>query len=203
MNQKLKKTILFVDFENIQNLDLSIVQKQDIDIKIFLGQSQNKITLELVRNTQHFGERVEWIKIEGTGSNSLDFYIAFYLGKFFKDFGNCSFVILSKDKGFDPLVEYICKQNVNCQRIQSLLELSQDKDLPITENKDLFKIIMDKLCKINKNQRPKAKNTFRRYIQSVLIKEKLSDEDIDKLMNEFFVQNKVSEDKNHHITYNF
>lgn len=127
MSQKLKKTILFVDYENIQNIDLSVIQEQEIEIKIFVGQAQNKIPIELVQVTQKFGQKVEWIKIEGSGSNALDFHIAFYLGRFSKSIGEGSFLILSKDKGFDPLIKYINKSKVNCQRIQSLLELSQKK----------------------------------------------------------------------------
>lgn len=63
MNQEMKKTILLVDYENIQNLDLSIIQEQDIDIKIFVGQAQNKIPIELAKSTQQLGQRVEWIQI--------------------------------------------------------------------------------------------------------------------------------------------
>ncbi|MEB3180325.1 MAG: PIN domain-containing protein [Nostocaceae cyanobacterium] len=202
MNQKLKKTILLVDYENIQNIDLSLVQKQDIDIKIFLGQSQNKIPLELVQITQQFGQRVEWIIIEGSGSNALDFHIAFFLGKLSQDSGNSSFIILSKDKGFDPLIKYISKQNVRCQRIQSLSELSKDKDLLISQNKDLVAKIIDNLSKIQKNKRPKTRKTLHQYIKSLLIQKKLSEQEIDTLMDTLFLEKKVSEVSNH-ITYNF
>jgi len=202
MNQKLKKTILFVDYENIQNLDLSQVQKQDIDIKIFLGQSQNKIPLELVQVTQQFGQRVEWIIIEGAGSNALDFHIAFFLGKLSQDSGNSSFIILSKDKGFDPLIKYISKQNMKCQRIESLKELSKEKDLVVSQNKDLVAKIIDNLSKIQKNKRPKTRKTLHQYIKSLLIKNKLSQQEIDTLLDTLFLDKKVFEASNH-ITYNF
>lgn len=38
MSQNLKKIILLVDYENIQHIDLSVIQEQDIDVKIFIGQ---------------------------------------------------------------------------------------------------------------------------------------------------------------------
>ncbi len=63
MSQKPKKIILLVDYENVQDLDLSVIQEREIDIKIFVGQTQNKIPLELVQATQKLGQRVEWIKI--------------------------------------------------------------------------------------------------------------------------------------------
>lgn len=202
MSQKLNKTVLLVDYENIQNIDLSVIQEQDIDIKIFVGQAQNKIPIELVQATQRFGQRVEWIKIEGTGSNALDFHIAFYLGKFSKDIAGGSFLILSKDKGFDPLIRYINKSKVNCQRIQSLLELSKEKDVLISQNTDSIVKVIENLSKIQKNKRPRTRKTLRQHIKSLLTQKKLSDQEIDTLVDTLFVQKKISEASNH-LTYNF
>jgi hypothetical protein len=202
MSQKLKKTILLVDYENIQNIDLSVIQEQDIDIKIFVGQAQNKIPIELVQATQRFGQRVEWIKIEEAGSNALDFHIAFYLGRFSKDIGGGSFLILSKDKGFDPLIKYINKSKVNCQRIQSLLELSKEKDALISQNTDSVAKVIENLSKIQKNKRPRTRKTLRQHIKTLLTQKKLSDQEIDTLVNTLFVQKKIYEASNH-LTYNF
>jgi hypothetical protein len=117
-----KKTILLVDYENIHHIDLSIVQNQEVDIKIFVGQAQSKIPMELVQTAQKLGERVEWIKVDGSGNNALDFYIAFYLGKLTHG-DHLSFVILSKDKGFDPLIKHINKIQIKCKRIEELSQL--------------------------------------------------------------------------------
>lgn len=202
MSQKLKKTILLVDYENIQNIDLAVIQDKDIDIKIFVGQAQNKIPIELVQAMQRFGKRVEWIKIEGSGSNALDFHIAFYLGRFSKDIGEGSFLILSKDKGFDPLVKYINKSKTNCQRIQSLLELSKEKDELISQNADSIAKVFENLSKIQKNKRPRTRKTLRQHIKSLLTQKKLSDQEIDTLVDTLFVEKKISEVSNH-LTYNF
>jgi len=202
MNQKLKKIILLVDYENIQNIDLSVIQKENIDIKIFIGQAQNKIPVELVQATQQFGQRVEWIKIEGAGSNALDFHIAFYLGMFSKDIGDGSFLILSNDKGFDPLIKYMNNSKINCKKIQSLLELSKEKDVFISQNANPITKVIEHLSKIQKNNRPKTRKTLRQYIKSLLIKKKLSDQEIDTLLNTLFVEKKISE-VNNHLTYNF
>lgn len=202
MNQKTKKAILLVDYENIQNIDLSVIQDPEIEIKIFVGQSQNKIPLELVQATQRFGHRVEWIKIDGSGSNALDFHIAFYLGRFSKDVGSGCFLVLSKDKGFDPLIKYINKNQISCQRIQSLLELSQEKDVLISQNTDSIAKVLENLSKIQKNKRPRTRKTLRQHIKSLLTQKKLSDQEIDTLVDTLFVQKKISEASNH-LTYNF
>lgn len=202
MSQKLKKTILLVDYENIQNIDLSIIHDQDIEIKIFVGQAQNRIPIELVQATQRFGQRVEWIKIEGAGSNALDFHIAFYLGRWSKGAEGSSFLILSKDKGFDPLMKYLNRSKINCQRIQSLLELSREKDMLPAENTDSIAKVIENLSKIQKNKRPRTRKTLRQHIKSLLVQKKLNDQEIDTLVDTLFVQKKVSEVSGH-LTYSF
>ncbi len=43
-------------------------------------------------------------KIEGNGSNALDFHIAMELGCIIENSNKPECVVLSKDKGFDPLL---------------------------------------------------------------------------------------------------
>lgn len=198
---KPNKTILLVDYENIQNIDLSLIKEENIEIKIFVGQTQNKIPFNLVQTAQRFGQRLEWIKIEGIGNNALDFHIAFCLGRLFKDIEGSTFLILSKDKGFDPLVRYINKSKANCHRIPSLVEFFQEKGI-IAQNTDLVVEVLEKLSKVQKNKRPRTKTTLQQYLKSLLRQKKLSEQEINILVETLFVQNKISEGTNR-LTYNF
>jgi hypothetical protein len=103
---KMSDKFLLIDYENIQKVDLSDVADNTL-VRIFVGQSQKSIPIELVKQAQRFGHHLEWIKIEGEGKNALDFHITFYLGKLQTEHKAASFVILSKDKGFDPLIKHI------------------------------------------------------------------------------------------------
>lgn len=58
--------LLLVDFENVQQVDLSHVGPTT-RVVIFHGASQKSVPIELVTATQSLGERVEWMKIEGNG----------------------------------------------------------------------------------------------------------------------------------------
>lgn len=196
------RTILLVDFENVQNIDVSIIPHKDIEIKIFVGQSQNKISFDLVQATQCFGNAIEWIKVEGIGSNSLDFYIAFYLGRLSRDNPKTTFIILSKDKGFDPLIKYICKQKIACQRIQTLLELANEKEQVIIQDEDLIVKVIENLSKIDKNKRPRTRRTLRQHIKTLLAQKKLSEQQLDTLVDTLIVQKKVTEVSDR-IAYNF
>lgn len=62
MTQKVTpKVTLLVDYENVQQLDLLKVQ-EEIEIKIFLGQSQSKIPIDLVQSVQRSISSTFWNK---------------------------------------------------------------------------------------------------------------------------------------------
>lgn len=67
-------TLIIVDFENIQDIkDLNILS--NVEIKVIVGKSQNKISIETVQLLQKFGNLLEWIKVPGQGKNALDFLL--------------------------------------------------------------------------------------------------------------------------------
>lgn len=93
MNQKL----LLVDFENVHQVDLSRLDESFIVI-IFVGANQKSIPIELVTKAQTLGSRLEWHKVEGNGTNALDFFIACKLGQVLEKSPQFHCIVLSKDK---------------------------------------------------------------------------------------------------------
>jgi hypothetical protein len=129
----LTKKLLLIDFENVQEIgDLSKVPGS-FHIVVFVGAHQKKFSADLVIKNQNLGSRLEWKQIEGNGKNALDFCIAYELGEFFKAYdlrdvsrkgeAQPECVILSGDKGFDPLLVGLKKKGRNCKRVKSLQEL--------------------------------------------------------------------------------
>ena len=98
--------VLFVDLENVQKVDLSLVPA-DARVMIFYGVTQKKLPEELVVKAQPLGVRLKWVKISGQGPNALDFHIAFYLGQELANNPTAECVILSRDTGFDPLIRHL------------------------------------------------------------------------------------------------
>lgn len=198
------KTILLVDYENVSNFDLSVILDANIEIKIFVGYSQNKIPLNLVQNTQRLGNTVEWIKIQGSGNDSLDFHIAFFLGILSKENPNNSFIILSKDKGFDPLIKYISNQNIACKRVETLIALLRDAKTRQNSRYNELKIkLIENLSKIDQEKRPKKLKTLRQYIKSVFSQSNLEESEVDKLMELLHINKKIEFNLNNSISYNF
>jgi hypothetical protein len=189
---------LLIDYENIQKVDLSDVPDNML-VRIFVGHSQKSIPFELVQQAQRFGQCIEWIRVEGQGNNALDFHIAFYLGKLRTEHKTASFIILSKDKGFDPLITHINKLKGNCQRINSLLELSGSKDNSLKDQN--LKRTIELLTKIEKSKRPRKRITLSQHISS-FFQNKLTGAELDKIIDYLFIKKLVSEtgDK---LSYNF
>jgi hypothetical protein len=60
---------VFVDFENVQEVDLSPIAGQAVQVTLLLGKNQTKIDLELVKQIQQFGSQVKLIEVGGPGRN--------------------------------------------------------------------------------------------------------------------------------------
>ncbi len=189
---------LLIDYENIQKVDLSDAP-DNILIRIFVGHSQKKIPFELVQQAQRFGSCIEWVRVEGQGNNALDFHIAFYLGKLLTEHKTASFIILSKDKGFDTLIAHINKLKGNCRRINSLFELSGLCD-NFSKDQNLKRTI-ELLTKVEKSKRPRKRTTLSQHISSTFQK-KLNDAEIDKIIDYLFIKKLVSEIGGK-LSYNF
>ena len=114
-------TYLFIDYENLQNIRLTDLNRENLHVLIFVGKNQHAIPFGLVTDAQLFGDRLEWIKIEREGRNNLDFHICFVMGQLDTKLDkNAAFVVLSRDKGFDAVVQYINGRGRPCSRLESV-----------------------------------------------------------------------------------
>jgi hypothetical protein len=109
-----------IDFENVQPKALNRLQPGTAQIKVFLGQHQSRLMLELVQALQPFGTDAEYIQIQGSGPDAVDFHIAFYIGRLAASHPAASFTIVSKDRGFDPLVKHLGTLGIACKRVPEI-----------------------------------------------------------------------------------
>jgi len=193
----LTQELLLVDFENVQQVDLSRLD-DSTSVIIFVGASQKAIPIELVTSAQKLGARVEWQKIEGSGSNALDFHIACHLGRVLEKSPQVHCLVLSKDKGFDPLLRYLNNIGLKCQRINSLLELDP-KSAPVDDPN--YTRVVEVLGKIDKKTRPRRLKTLSQHISSIFQKN-ISQKDIDRIIDMLFANEMISE-TNNTISYGF
>jgi hypothetical protein len=193
----LTQELLLVDFENVQQVDLSRLD-ESTSVIIFVGASQKAVPIELVTSAQKLGARVEWQKIEGTGSNALDFHIACHLGRVLEKSPQVECLVLSKDKGFDPLLRYLNKIGLKCQRINSLLELDP-KSAPVDDPN--YRRVVEVLGKSDKKTRPRRIKTLSQHISSIFQKN-IAQKDVDRIIDMLFANKMISE-TNNTISYGF
>lgn len=115
------KKLLLVDFENVPKVDLSTLPA-DVTVPFFFGASQRTVPTAFLKEALRLGERFVPIDIEGQGKNALDFHIAFYLGEYLQAAPGAECVILSRDKGFDPLVKHLLGRGFQVRRVGTIAD---------------------------------------------------------------------------------
>ena len=113
--------VLFVDYENVTRVDLGAIPS-DVIVPFFFGASQKSVPTDFLKAALKLGDRFVPIDIEGQGKNALDFHIAFYLGEHLAKNGRVKGIVLSKDKGFDPLVKHLRARGFDVRRASILAD---------------------------------------------------------------------------------
>lgn len=104
------KRIVLIDLENVQPDNLDALSKLPVSVYVFTGEKQSKIPLDFAAAMQRLGKRAAYVRMTGNGPNALDFHIAFYVGELAAASPDAHFYIVSKDKGFDPLVTHLANR---------------------------------------------------------------------------------------------
>ena len=192
----MSQTFLLIDFENIREVALSSISAE-YRVIIFVGKSQNSIPFTITSEAQKLGERLQWIKIEGDGRNNLDFHLAFYLGRLSTKHAESQFLVLSKDRGFDPVIRHALSVGVQCSRVESLAGVATA--VPAIADPH-FQKAFKVLSGTEKKGRPRKRKTLEAQIASFFQKE--SPDEIQRIVNVFFERNLITETDNA-LTYNF
>ena len=192
----MKEQVVLVDFENVQKLDLARIPGH-AHIVVFLGQSQSKLPTDLVQQAQALGSRFELVCIAGNGRNALDFHIACHLGEGICKYPKAEFVILSNDKGFDPLVRHLVARGFKCRRDgQARATPAPRAPLPAHAQ-----AVADLLRRSEKNKRPRKRATLTNYLATHFHK-KLTAEEIKQAV-EHLLETGLIAGSEAALTYNF
>ena len=115
-------SVLLVDYENVGKVDLGAIPN-GIRVHVFVGAAQKTVPTALLRAVSKLGERFEQIDIVAHGKNALDFHIAFYLGEYLAKTPSIQYVVLSRDKGFDPLIRHLENRGFAVRRAATIAEV--------------------------------------------------------------------------------
>lgn len=183
---------ILIDYENVQPKSLAMLQaapEQEFRVMIFVGANQPKIPFELVRSMQALGDKGRYVQITGSGSNALDFHIAYYLGTFAARDADGVFHVISRDGGYDLLLKHMTDNGINASRRKDLFDLpwlSAANEKPADEQ---LAAVVENL-KSRGNAKPRKVVTLRNTINS-LFGNKLSMERLDQLAKDLVAQGHI------------
>jgi hypothetical protein len=126
----MKTTYVLIDYENVQPDDLVLLEGQPHEVVLFVGAQQSKVPVALATALQARGPLARYVQISSNGRNALDFHIAYELGQLTAQHPSACFHVISKDKGFDPLIEHLRSKGLDVHRSETLGALlpSSDED---------------------------------------------------------------------------
>lgn len=107
---------LFVDLENVKTIDAAVIVGKHLRLHVFLGPQNKKLDVEVVEKLLENAQAVQMIRIAKVGRNALDFVLAYHLGQAVLGDPKGYFHIVSKDSGFDALVDLLKSRHVKVKR---------------------------------------------------------------------------------------
>jgi hypothetical protein len=116
------------------------------------------------------GDNAEYILLTSSGSNALDFHIAYYIGLLSAQDSSAFFHIVSKDSGFDPLIKHLKSKGVVAQRSASIASIPFLKFPPPPTSDAQVRAVVAHLVKL-KAAKPRAQKTLLSTLHALFKKE--------------------------------
>jgi septum formation topological specificity factor MinE len=160
---------VLIDYESVQPNQLELLNRDGFIAYVFVGKAQTRLSFETVSAIQDLGERAKYIKISGAGPNALDFHIAFYIGQISAIDADAFFHIISKDKGFDPLIEHLRERKVFSVRSETISEIPIIRASTAKTAKERMSLVVDRMK--SGMSRPRTLSTLRSAIDAILYKQ--------------------------------
>ena len=127
---------VFVDYENVHQVDLSLIGANSVSFTLMVGAKQSKLDTDLVEKLIEHSSTVRLVKLNSSGKNALDFALAYYLGRAALADPTGHFHLITKDGGYDPLIAHLRERHINVRRHVSCADLTftwPGKAAPVSE----------------------------------------------------------------------
>jgi hypothetical protein len=171
-----RTNFVLIDFENVKPQSLTVLEADHFEVMVFVGANQSKVPFELAAALQRLGGRAKYIKIAGNGPNALDFHIAFYVGQLAAKHPTAYFHVISKDTGFDPLMQHLKSRKILCGRLPKIDDIPLIRAGNNKSPEERAQMLISKLQQ-PKATRPRTAKTLSSTI-AAFFQQQLSDEDI-------------------------
>lgn len=193
---------VFVDFENIHQVDLAVIGSKAVCFTLLLGARQTKLDAVLVEKLMERAASAQLVRLTSSGRNALDFALAYYVGRAVMADPTGYFHIVSKDTGYDPLVEHLRSRHIHVRRHDDFttLTFSGPTKPPSAPPEDLLTRVLDHLRK-NTSNRPKRRKTLVSHLLALAGKT-ATEADVMKLIESLRKAGHLSLGDKDAVTYN-
>lgn len=176
----MKTNYVLIDYENVQPEAMAVLGEEHFKVVVFVGANQTKVTFEVASALQGMGDRAEYIKISGNGSNALDFHIAYYIGQLASKEPEAYFHIVSEDRGFDPLIQHLKAKKILACRSKDVTEIPIVKAATSKSPVDRLAVVISDL-KRRGSAKPRKVKTLGSTISGIFQKQ-ISEQEVAALM---------------------
>jgi len=118
-----RTNFVLIDSENVKPDYIEKLKQEHFRVIIFVGANLKRLEFPIVNAVQSLGSNGSYVQISNHGPSALDFHIAYYIGRLSAAHPDAYFHIISKDKGFDPLIQHLKDQKILCSRSPSVAEI--------------------------------------------------------------------------------
>jgi len=231
MNTQTRRYI-FIDFEDLKKVKFKKLEKVCDKLFILITNEERYIPFDLVQQMQKIGKGVKWILVDDSIDKNVNYHICFLMGRLHQKVNSdIEFAILSNDKDFDPIVNFINNCGRSCLRVKRKKNKTEKEKVEQTSytqigngsDIDEPEFIQDDTNKIIEGRfdeeliKDTAEETINRLVRSgnrpsdiLMLKnyillhnqELTSNGGIDKIINHLEVNNNI-EISEGEVTYNF
>jgi PIN domain len=152
---------VFIDYENAALRAIPDHERIG-QLILFAGENQKTVSMDIAESLLRLGPKAKLVRMHGTGKNALDFHIAYHLGKLAESDPGGTFRIVSKDKGFDPLVEHLRAAGIDCSRTENLAA----KAVAAADVQGMIAELLVHLREMGGKARPKKAPKLKAYIRN-------------------------------------
>lgn len=185
---------VFVDFENVQELDLDRIASKPVKVALVLGERHKTLPVSMVKQLLAYSAQVELVETGRNGRNAADLVLAQHIGEARKSDPHGYFHIVSKDKDFDALIGHLKDNGTLAARRDTFGEI------PALMSLAERVILLARHFRMNQGTRPKKRKTLESQVQALFGKI-LSSEDVAETVQELVKQKIITLSDTDEVTY--
>jgi hypothetical protein len=186
----MRTNYVLIDYENVQPASLEALDAEHFKVMVFVGASQTKLSFDTADALQRMGAKASYIKISGNGPNALDFHIAYYIGQLAAQEPTAYFHVISKDAGFDPLIQHLKVRKIAVCRSREIGEIPLLKVANSKSESEKVDAIVANLQPRGPSK-PRTLKTLSSTINS-LFQKSLSEEELSALLEQMQTQGLIA-----------